>query len=182
MDEQTEKRGPGRPPKITVAPREETFDVEAVIARRLAGEPFGARQMAVPLREPGKWATYEANALADHNAHYRMVHEFGWIPVRIEDLAEGVDPTAIGWQVDATGALCRGPQGASQGRLYKQPKETRARITAAKSAANSKGIGSAKAVKEAVANAAGAQLGPEAGDFTHGNIHVTGSDRVTGGA
>jgi hypothetical protein len=181
MDEQTQPKTRGRRPKVIVAPREElAFDVDSVIARRLAGEPFGARQQHVPLREPKRWATYEANSLADRNAHYRMVHEFGWVPVRVEDLAPGIEPVAIGWQVDAAGALCRGPQGDSK--LYKQPQAVRDRITAAKTAANMKGIGSAKAVKESVAQAAGSQLGSEAGDFAHSNITVTGADRIQGGA
>jgi hypothetical protein len=184
MDEQEpqiEKRGPGRPPKVVqVAPR--TVGVDDVIRRRLEGQPFGARRSDVPLKDGDRWHQYAANALADRNQHFLMVNEYGWTVVRIEDLAEGVDPVTVGWEVDATGALCRGPQGPAQDRLYKMTKENHARIAAAKAAANMKGIGSQKAVKESIANAAGSQLGSEAADFTHGNIHVTGADRIVGGA
>ena len=181
MDEQQEKRGPGRPKQVTVAQRADVaYDVEAVIARRLNGAPFGSRDLLVPMREQGKWATYEANSLADRNAHYQMVHQLGWVPVTVNDLEPGTSPEAIGWQVDAAGTLCRGPQGDQK--LYKQPVEVRRQIQDAKTRANMRGIGSAKAVKESVAEATAAQMGGEAADFVHGNISVTGSDRVTGGA
>ena len=182
MEDETPKRGPGRPPKqVVVAPREEvTYDVDAVIARRLSGSPFGSRDLVVPMREPGKWATYEANTLADRNMHYNMVHQLGWVPVTVADLQDGVTPDKIGWQVDAAGTLCRGPQGDQK--LYKQPLEVWKQIQAAKARANMRGIGSAKAVKESMAEATAAQMGSEAADFVHGNITVTGSDRVTGGA
>jgi hypothetical protein len=176
-DQQPEKRGPGRPPKqIAVAPRD--FDTDSVIARRLAGNPFGGRDMTVPLRDPERWATYEANSLADPNNHYQMVYVKGWVPLRVEDLAPGISPESIGWQVDADGTLCRGPR--QDQRLYKMPKELYAQIQQAKTAANLRGTGSAKAVKEALVESASAQLGDEAASFTRSNITVTGSDRVVG--
>lgn len=161
--------------KVVVAPRaDETFDIDAVIRRRLEGEPFGARDTTVPLKDGAKWATYEANSMADRNMHYRMVHQLGWLPVRVEDLADGITPESIGWQVDAGGVLCRGPQ--QDQKLYKQPVDVRHRIAQAKAAANLKGIGSAKAVKDSMVAAASAQLGDEAATFTNG-LTVTGSDR-----
>lgn len=163
---------------VVVAPRTDTFDVEAVIDRRLRGEPFGARNTELPMREPGRWATMEANSMADRNMHYRMIHEYGWVPLRVEDLAPGISPEAIGWQVATDGGLVRGPN--QDQRLYKQPIEVRQRIQAAKTQANMKGIGSAKAVKEAVTGALSSQLGDEAASFAHGNITVTGADRITG--
>jgi hypothetical protein len=166
---------------VSVVNREDIaeHDVNAIIARRLAGEPFGARNTTIPLREPGRWATYEANSMADRNMHYRMVHELGWIPLRIEDLPEGLSPESIGWQVGDGGQLVRGTQGDQ--RLYKMPADVRKQISDAKARANMRGMGSAKAVKASVMEAASAQLGDEAAAFTSAAITVTGQDRVTGG-
>jgi hypothetical protein len=163
---------------VTVVNREDLaqHDTESVIARRLSGEPFGTRNTTIPLKDGARWATYEANSMADRNMHYRMVHELGWVPVRVEDLAPGLTPESIGWQVADGGQLVRGPQGDQ--RLYKMPVETRNRINEAKTRANLKGMGSAKAVKQAVTESASAQLGDEAASFVHDNITVTGSDRV----
>ena len=163
---------------VTVVNREDlaSHDTDAVIARRLSGEPFGTRNTTIPLKEGAKWSTYEANSMADRNMHYRMVHELGWIPVRVEDLAHGLTPESIGWQVADGGHLVRGPQGDQ--RLYKMPADVRQSITNAKAKANLRGMGSAKAVKQAVTEAASAQLGDEAAAFTDGAITVTGADRV----
>ena len=109
-----------------------------------------------------------------------MRHKKHWDPVYVSDLADGVTPESVGWRVGEDGQLCRGPKGDQK--LYKQTKERRAITREARTLANMKGIGSAKAVKESVANAAGSQLGSEAADYTHGNIHVTGADRIVGGA
>jgi hypothetical protein len=170
-----------RPRTIEVADRADIadVDVETVIAKRLAGEPFGVRNNSVPLRDPGRWELYEANTLSDRNMHYKMVHQLGWVPVTMADLDPSVTPESIGWQIGDGGQLVRGTHQDS--RLYKQPSDVRKRIQDAKTAANMKGIGSAKAVKEAMTNAVAASAGSEAADFVHSNVSVTGSDRVTGG-
>lgn len=172
----------GQPKQVTVAHRADIaeYNVDDVIARRLSGEPFGSRQTIIPLREPGKWALYEANSLADRNMHYRMVHELGWVPVFASDLEPGLTPEQIGWQVDAGGILCRGDKGDQK--LYKMPVEVRDQIQAAKTRANLKGMGSAKAVKESVVAATSAQMGDEGASFVQNSITITGGDRVTGGA
>jgi hypothetical protein len=175
-DEQPVRRG--RKPRITVSPRSdaESFNPDDVIAKRLAGNPFGARTTAIPLAEPGRWATFIANSLADENNHYRMVHELGWVPLTIHDLAPGTNPQSIGWQVKEDGiTLCRGARGDEI--AYKMDKRVREQIQLAKTAENKRGIGSAKALKESAANAAAGQMGSEAADFVHKHLHVTGSDR-----
>ncbi len=168
---------PGPAPVVTVVDRGDpaSFDVDTIIAKRLSGEPFGARQTTVPLRDPKRWATMEANSLADRNMHYRMVHEYGWRPVTADDLAPGITPESIGWRVGAGGILCRGPQ--EDQKLYKQPLDVRTRIAKAKADANMRDMGSAAKVKAAIAEQIGSQLGSEAGDFAHSQISVTGSDR-----
>jgi hypothetical protein len=169
----------GRPPSsVTVVNRSDPsgFDVETIIKRRLSGEPFGTRQATVPIRDAARWATMEANSLADRNMHYRMVHEYGWVPVTASDLDGGITPESIGWSVGADGVLCRGPQMDSK--LYKQPMAVRRQIASAKAAANMKGMGSARSVKAAISESIGAQMGAEAGDFAESSITVTGADRT----
>ena len=170
-----------RPKTVEVANREDVagYDVDTIIARRLAGEPFGTRNSILPLKEPQRWDTYEANSLGDRNMHYRMVHELGWIPLTIEDLQPGTSPEKIGWQIGEGGILQRGDKGDQK--LYKMPKAVRAQIQAAKTAANMRGIGSAKAVKESMVSATGAEHGDEAAGFIN-DVTVTGRDIVTGGA
>ena len=165
------------PKTVSVANRADLAEqnVDEVIARRLAGQPFGTRNTTIPLRDAGRWATYETNSLADPNRHYRMVHELGWVPVRVEDLAPGLTPESIGWQVGDGGQLVRGVK--SDQRLYKMPLEQQQAIAKAKADANMRGMGSAAAVKKAVVEAASGQLGDEAASFAHEAITVTGSDR-----
>jgi hypothetical protein len=163
-------------PDITVTPRAEAVDIDAIIAKRLQGQPFGARTVTIPLKEPERWATFIANSLADENNHYRMVHELGWLPLTIDDLAEGITPISIGWQTKEDGrTLCRGPRGDEI--AYKMDKHIRHQIQMAKTAENKKGIGSAKALKESAANAVAGQMGSEAADFVHKHLHVRGEDR-----
>jgi len=168
----------GRKPRVTVTPRAEVveMDIDDVIQRRLAGQPFGARTTAIPLKEPERWATFIANSLADENNHYRMVHEFGWVPLTVHDLADGVTPQSIGWQVKEDGiTLCRGARGDDI--VYKMDKRRREQIQMAKTQANKRGIGSAKAVREEAANAAAGQMGSDAADFVYKGLTVVGEDR-----
>jgi hypothetical protein len=163
-------------PEITVTPRADLIPTDDIIAKRLAGQPFGTRNLAIPLREPQRWAVFIANSLADENNHYRMVHELGWVPLTVEDLAEGITPVSIGWQVKEDGhTLCRGQRGDEI--VYKMDKLQYRKVQLAKTAENKKGIGSAKALKESAANAAAGQMGSEAADFVHKHLHVRGEDR-----
>lgn len=178
-DEQAPRQKPGPKPKIpaiTVAPRAANVDIDRIIAKRLAGDPFADGTQAIPLKDAEKWDTYIGSGEVNPNRHYELVNRKGWIPLTIADLPEGVTPQAIGWNVAEDGqTLCRGVRG--QEVAYKMPKEVRSQIQAAKTRANLKGTGSATKVKEDVANAVGGSLGSEAADWTQRNISITGGDR-----
>jgi hypothetical protein len=165
--EQEQPKTRGRKPKITVAPRTpETLDVDAIIARRLAGDPRYVRPADVPLRDQAQWYLKEANSYGDANRHYTIVHEEGYLPVTVDDLPDGVTPQSVGWEVSADGlTLCRGINGAE--RLYKMSKTNRRKIEMAKTTLNKKGTGSVKAVREDMAHAAAAQFGAEAGEAVY---------------
>ena len=171
------RKKPGRKPKIVVAARAASVDLNTVIAKRLSGDPFAAGQIAIPLRDPHLWDTYVASSEVNPNRHYDMVNRKGWVPTTIYDLPDGISPESIGWQVAEDGqTLCRGPRG--QEIVYKMPKDVRNQIQEKKTALNRRGMGSAAKVKTNMANALGNTLGSEAGDFAHQNITVTGGDRV----
>ena len=166
-----------REPTITAAPRGADIDIDAVIQRRLRGDPFAASALAIPLREPGRWATYVANSDTSPDRHYDMVARKGWTPMTTADLPDGVTAQSVGWNVAEDGqTLCRGTRG--QEVLYKQPIEVNTAIAKAKAAQNLKGMGSAAKVKSDMTNALAAQAGDEAGTFAEQNIHITGGDRV----
>lgn len=164
-------------PTITAAPRGDGIDLDAVIQKRLKGDPFADSALAIPLREPGRWATYVANSETSPDRHYDMVARKGWTPLTVDDLPVGVTAQAVGWNVAEDGqTLCRGARG--QEVLYKQPIEVNIAIAKAKAAQNMKGMGSAAKVKADMTNALAAQAGDEAGTFADQNIHLTGGDRV----
>jgi hypothetical protein len=179
-DEQMTKRGPSRPPKATVTPRddESTWGAEDVIQKRLAGAPFGVRAEAIPLKEPGKWHLYIANSLGDEGRHYDMVHRKGWIPCTIDDLADGVTAEAIGLRVAEDGrALVRGARGDE--RVYKMDKALYNRVQHAKAESNVKGMRSESAARTEAAEAAVAQHGAEAAEFiaTHTRMSIKDSQQ-----
>lgn len=150
------------------------MDVDEIIARRLAGNPFGVGTTEIPMREEGRWATYIANGELHPSRIYEMTARKGWVPFTADDLPEGITPESIGFSVNEAGALCRGPRG--QEIVYKQPVEVREKIQAAKTAANNKGMGTAKAVKDNIINALGGQHGDEAATTMSQYLHVHGSD------
>ena len=173
-DEQTTKRGPGRPPKATVTPRTEegTWSADDVIQKRLAGAPFGVRAEAIPLKEPGRWHLYIANSLGDEGRHYDMVHRKGWIPCTVDDLAPGIVPESIGLRLAEDGrALVRGARGDE--RVYKMDKALYDRVQAAKAESNVKGMRSETAAKSEAAEAAVAQHGAEAAEFIAKNTRMS---------
>lgn len=174
------KRKPGRPPKVTaVVPRTEegTWAADDVLAQRLGGQPFGVRAEAIPLREPGKWQLYIANSQSDDGRHYDMVHRKGWQPFTVADLPDGITPQSIGFSLGADGqTLVRGGRGDEV--VYKMPKAVYAKIQAAKTRENMKGIQSERGAREAAAEAAVAAHGEEAAEFLQRHGHVTVRDTI----
>lgn len=146
------------------------------LLRRLGGaNVFGQGSRAIPMREAGRWKLYVANTYANENAMYDM-REKGWEPVLPKELACAVEES--GFRVSPDGFLVKGPQGQEQ--LWKMPVEDYRLLQQTKTAANMRGIGSGSQTKHDIANAAGAALGSEAGDFLHGlQGHVI--DTITGG-
>ena len=181
-DAQTPKRGPGRPPKIgAVIPRaeESTWSTDDVLAKRLAGQPFGIKTSTIPLAEPGKWQLYIANSNVDESRHYNMVFTHGWVPVTVEDLQPGVVPESVGLRVNEAGALCRGARGDEV--LYKMPKAIYDQLQKAKAAKNVEGMGSAKKAREDAAVAAAAAHGDEAADYIYKHANITVKDTQQSG-
>jgi hypothetical protein len=164
-----------RKPQISVTPRTESaFDIDEIIRKRLAGNPFGVGTTEIPMREPGKWATYLANGDLHPSRLYEMTARKGWVPFTVDDLPENVTPESIGFSVNEAGALCRGTRG--QEIVYKQPAEVRQQIQAAKTAANMRGMGTASKVKQSIVEAASGSLGDEAATSLNQHLHVTGQD------
>lgn len=146
------------------------------LARRLAGSPFGAGNKALPLKEPGRWATYLENTYANDSAFIDMRAK-GWEPMTADDLA--CAPSDVGFRVSVDGYLVRGKEG--QEMLFKMTVEDHALMTDAKTAANMKGIGSRKKIQADIAEAASGQLGDEAADYLS-NLPGQVVDRIVGGA
>lgn len=179
-DDTPRKRGPGRPPKITVVPRadESQWSVEDVNRRRLDGEPFGLVTSDIPLREKGMWSLRIANSQSDEGRHYKMRHRLGWEPAVLADLAEGVTPESIGFRLAEDGqTLCRGIRGDEV--LYKKPKAIDQAIQMKKAEANTKGLKSERAAKEDTLNAAALSHGSEAAEFLarHATISIKDSQQ-----
>lgn len=169
------------PPKIgAVIPRTEegTWSADDVLAKRLAGQPFGIKAASIPLAEPHKWQLYIANSGADDGRHYDMVFRKGWVPVTAADLAPGVQPESLGLRVNESGALCRGARGDEI--VYKMPKGAYDTLQRQKAEKNVEGIGSKAKSRMAVAEAAASELGDEAAEFLskHAVIDVQDSQRT----
>lgn len=161
-----------RKPRIdAVTPRsdESQFNVDDINARRLRGER--RRENALPMRDPGKWALRWANSLAEPNRHYTIVQEDGWLPVTVDDLAEGLEVQSIGAQVGHNGQLCKGPNGDE--RLYKKLKTLHDQIKLTEAHLRQKPMRSERAAKDDVAEAAAGQLGSDAAEFIHKNTSIS---------
>lgn len=167
-----------RKSQITVTSRADAAKTRNVaLARRLAsGNPFGGGTRAIPLKEPGRWHTYIANTLANPNELYEM-KERGWVPLEIADLACPIEES--GFRLSEDGHIVRGGQ-AQMEMVFKMEKADYDMLVAAKTAANMRGIGSAKQVKVDMAEAASAQLGDEAATFIN-NLDGQVIDHITGG-
>lgn len=158
--------------RITVTPRADKVktDLAAVardnpaLARRLqSGNVHGGGNRDIPLKEPARWQTYLANTYANDNAFFEM-RELGWIPLTADDLSCTVQEA--GFRLSPDNYIVRGPQG--QEMLWKMDKQHYRLLEQARTAANLKGIGSAKKIKADMAEAASSQMGGEAADYIAG--------------
>lgn len=173
MSEQHEEKR-GRKPSISVTPRADIVaqDVDSIAAqineRRLRGERI--EQGEIPMLEPGKWALRWANSLAEENRHYTIVHEQGWVPVTVNDLAPGTSPESIGCKVSESGALCKGIRGDEV--LYRKDKKLHDAIKMRETHDRLKAQRSESAAKHDVANAVAGVHGSEAADYIAKNTTV----------
>ena len=156
-------------PAVQVTSRRST-----ALARRLApgGNPHATSARTIPLKEPHRWQLYIANDYAGQDELYRMVHEYGWLPLSPEDL----DCTAeeIGYRVNETNHLVRGPGGREV--IFKMDKGDYRLLMQRKTERNMKGIGSASKTRTQVAEAASNAFGAEAADFIYKNVKGTVTD------
>ena len=169
-------------PTVTISPRsdESQWNPEDVIAKRLAGAPFGLRTDVIPLREPGRWQLYIASSQINEGRHYEMTHQKGWVPFTRADLADGISPESLGFRVAEDGqTLVRGTRGEEV--VYKMPQATYDQIQAMKADANTRAMKSENAAKHDAAEAAVATLGTEAADYISQHAKITITDTVSGG-
>jgi hypothetical protein len=178
MDEQQiaepKKRGRPRKPEIVVAPRsdESTWSPDDIIAKRLAGEPFGLRSDQIPMREPGKWALRISNSGVSDSRHYDMVHKFGYQPFTVADLPDGISANSIGFRVAEDGqTLVRGVRGDEV--IYKMAKASYDAIQMAKAEKNLDGMKSETKARNQAAEAVAAHQGSEAGDYIAKHATIT---------
>lgn len=172
-----------RKPVITVTDRAESAKNAATdmarrnpaLARRLAGNPHGGGSRGIPLKEPSRWHTYVANTYVDEGEFLRM-KERGWIPLAAEDLACSIEES--GFRKSPDGYLVRGPQG--QEMIWKMPADDYRLLQEAKTQYNLRGIGSAKKIKQDMAEAASGQLGDEAAEYIN-SMPGQVVDTITGG-
>lgn len=168
MRASSEATAPEAPAKPSV---QVTSRRSAALERRLAAgaNPHQTSAKVIPLREPHRWQLYIGNDYAGDDGLYRMVHEYGWLPLEPSDLA--CKPEEIGYRVNESNHLVRGPQGREV--IFKMDKADYALLVQRKTEKNMQGIGSASKTKSQVAEAAASTFGPEAGDYVH--KHVTGT-------
>jgi hypothetical protein len=170
-------------PEISVTPRsdEATWDPNDVIAKRLAGQPFGIKADQIPLREPKKWALRIANSQVHDSRHYDMVHRLGYVPLSIDDLASGVTPESLGFRLSEDGkTLCRGVRGDEV--VYKMEKSAYDQIQMKKAEKNVEGMKSETKAKHEAAEAAASAHGSQAADYIakHANITIKDSQQTLG--
>ena len=142
---------------IQVTPRQND-----ALARRLSSSnPHGTGQRKIPLKEPKRWQLYIANDYNNEDELYRMVHDLGWEPLHVDDLA--CKPSDIGFRVSEDGHLVRGPQGREM--IFKMAIEDYRVLEQRKTEANNATIGKPGKTKQAVTNAVAAVHGDEAASF-----------------
>lgn len=159
---------------LSNAPVQVTSRRNAALARRLApgGNPHATSARTIPLKEPHRWQLYIANDYAGQDELYRMVHEYGWLPLEPNDLACKAEE--IGYRVNESNHLVRGPQGREV--IFKMDKEDYRLLMQRKTERNMKGIGSASKTRTQVAEAASNAFGAEAADFIYKNVKGTVTD------
>lgn len=178
MTEDTPKKR--RKPRISVTPRADIAaqDLDAIAnnvnERRLRGEHV--RNGEIPLREPGKWALRRANSLAEENRHYTMVHELGWLPMTVDDLAPGTTAESIGYRLAEDGkTLCKGLRGDEV--LYKKDKQAHDAIKLREARDRQKPLKSESAAKADAASAVASVHGDQAAEYIMKNTTVRISDQ-----
>jgi hypothetical protein len=141
------------------------------LARRLApgGNVHGGGVRRIPLKEPARWQLYIANDYAGDDMLYRMVNEYGWLPLEAADL--DCAPEQIGYRVNETGHLVKGPRGSEV--IFKMAIEDYRELQKVKTEKNLQGIGSPSKTRAQMAEAAATSFGDEAGEYVH--KHVTGT-------
>jgi hypothetical protein len=173
-------REPEPLPVADVAPRKPAIAVSsranAALMRRLqpGANPYISTSRAIPLKEPHKWQLYIANDYAEPDFFYRMIHELGWIPLEVGDLA--CEPEECGFRRSETGHLVRGPQGREM--IFKMDKADYAILMQRKTERNNATVGNPGKTKQATANAAAQAFGPEAGDAVYKHFQGTVTDTL----
>lgn len=168
-------RGPRASSEATDAPAVKvTSRRSAALERRLApgANPHATGARTIPLREPHRWQLYIANDYAGQDELYRMTHEYGWLPLEPGDLACNAEE--IGYRVNESGHLVRGPQGREV--IFKMDKGDYRELVKRKTERNNQGIGSASKTRFQVADAVSNAFGPEAADFVYKNVKGTVTD------
>ncbi len=161
-------------------PRKTTTETESnspaprveVLERRLQN-PFGEPSAPVTLKDAARVCRW-FNADKGADAIWRAKQK-GWDQVTPEEV---FDLEQIGgYTVDASGFIVRGERGKEV--LMSMPKEWRERIEYQKAKINSRDMGNPSAIRRDVIEAAGAQLGDEAGEFMnkHTKVSVTTQDK-----
>jgi len=133
----------------------------SVIQRRLKGGTlFSAPSQQTPLKNKMMRTRWFNRGISD-DRFFVAENQRGWIKVHRTDV-ESLDAVS-GYDVTSEGYITRGPRG--QEMLYMMDKRDYEAIQAAKQAANTKRLASARTMRDATADAAAAQFGDEAGDF-----------------
>ena len=145
-----------------------------VLERRAQGVGvYGQGSPTIELRDKGfvcRW--FNADVAADHI--WRAQNQKGWEKVTPDELA---DPEAIGGFVKSPeGFVTRGERGKEI--LMKMPSDYRTRIEKAKAVENIRMMDPHRQ-KAQVAEAAGKQLGDEAGTFLNEKVKVIGNITTT---
>ncbi len=182
-DEQ--KRGPGRPPKITVHPRsdESTWSPEDIIRARLEGENiFGhTNDNSLPLKDRARWHQRIFNNMSNPSQVHAAQRKLGWVPIRLDDLEDGITPESLGMTVAPDGTIRRGARDHEEV-FMKMDEASYQAVQKKKAAENVKGMSSEKAARDDAANAAAAAHGDQAGDYIakHTSISIKDSQQILG--
>ena len=142
------------------------------LAKRLSSpNPNATGQRAIPLKEPKRWQLYIGNNYNNDDDLYRLVHEAGWEPLELADLA--CKPEDVGFRLSEDGKLVRGPQ--SREMIFKMDIEDYKLLQQRQTDANNATIGKPNKTKQSVTEAVAAVHGGEAADFVQKHFvgHVT---------